>query len=87
LTPLAVRDVLFYSMLALGLLSLATGFVLNFWPHGSRSGQLAFLGLNKSGWGTRHTYITLIAIVLIGVHLLENRKCVSLYVETTLARA
>jgi hypothetical protein len=87
LTRLTVRAVLFYSMLALGLLSLATGFILYFWPHGPRSGQLVFLGLNKSGWGTWHTYITLIAIVLIGVHLLENRKCVSLYVETTLARA
>jgi hypothetical protein len=74
-------------MLALGLLSLATGFILYFGLHGPRSGQLIFLGLNKSGWGTWRTYITLIAIVMIGVHSLENRKCVSLYVETTLARA
>ena len=87
LTRLTVRAVLFYSMLVLGLLSLASGFILYFWPHGPRSGQLIFLGLNKSGWGTWHTYITLIAIALIVVHLLENRNCVDVYVKTTLGKA
>jgi len=81
------RASLFYSMLSLGLLTLVTGFILYLWPHGPRSGQLILLGLNKSGWGTSHTYITLIAIALIAVHLIENRKCVDVYVKTTLEKA
>jgi hypothetical protein len=80
------RTSLFYSMLSLGLLTLVTGFILYVWPHGPRSGQLIFLGLNRSGWGTWHTYITVIAIALIVVHLLENRKCVDIYVKTTLGK-
>ena len=87
MSRVAVRGTLFYSMLALGLLTLVTGFILYLWPHGPRSGQLVFLGLNKSSWGTWHTYITLTAIVLIVLHLLENRKCVDLYIKTTLGKA
>jgi hypothetical protein len=86
MSRITVRASVFYSMLSLGLLTMATGFILYLWPHGPRSGQLIFLGLNKSGWGTWHTYITLIAIALILVHLIENRKCVDIYVKTTLAR-
>jgi hypothetical protein len=87
MSRITFRTSLFYSMLSLGLLTLITGLILYLWPHGPRSGQLIFLGLNKSGWGTWHTYITLIAIALIGVHLLENRKCVDIYVKTTLGKA
>jgi hypothetical protein len=82
---ITIRASLFYSMLSLGLLTLVTGFILYLWPHGPRSGQLIFLGINKSGWGTWHTYITLIALIV--VHLLENRNCVGAYVKTTLGKA
>jgi hypothetical protein len=87
MSRITFRASLFYSMLSLGLLTLVTGFILYLWPHGPRSGQLIFLGLNRSGWGTWHTYITLIAIALIVVHLLENRNCVDVYVKTTLEKA
>jgi hypothetical protein len=87
MSRVTVKAPLFYSMLALGFLTLATGFILYLWPHGPRSGQLIFLGLSKSGWGTWHTYITLTAIMLIVLHLLENRKCVDLYIKTTLGKA
>jgi len=88
MSRITFRASLFYSMLSLGLLTLVTGFILYLWPHGPRSGQLIFLGLNKSGGGgTWHTYITLIAIALIVVHLLENRNCVDVYVKTTLGKA
>lgn len=83
---LTVRAVLFYSMLALGLLTLITGFILYFWPHGQRAGRLVFFGINRTVWGEWHTCISLIAVALIMVHLLENRKCVDLYVNTTLGR-
>jgi hypothetical protein len=86
MSGITFRTSLFYSMLSLGLLTLVTGFVLYLWPHGPRSGQLIFLGLNRNGWGTWHTYITVIAIALIVVHLLENRKCVDIYVKTTLGK-
>jgi Domain of unknown function (DUF4405) len=87
MSRITFRAPLFYSMLSLGLLTMVTGFILYLWPHGQRSGQLIFLGLDKSGWGTWHTYITLIAIALILVHLVENRKCVNVYVKTTLEKA
>jgi hypothetical protein len=81
------RASLFYSMPSLGLLILVRGFILYLWPHGPRSGQLIFLELNKSAWGTRHTYIMLIAIALILVHLIGNRKRVDVYVKTTPEKA
>ena len=84
MSRITVRVTLFYSMLLLGVLTLVTGFILYLWPSGPRSGQLFFLGLNKGGWGEWHTYITLVAIALIALHLLENRKCVDVYVRTTL---
>jgi hypothetical protein len=84
---ITLRVSFFYSMPSLGLVILVTEFILYLWPHEPRSGQLIFLGLNKSGWGTWHTYITLIAIALIVVHLLENRNCVGAYVKTTLGKA
>jgi len=87
MSRITVRVTLFYSMLLLGVLTLVTGFILYLWPRGPRSGQLLFLGLNKSGWGEWHTYITLVAIVLIALHLLENRKCVDVYVRTTIGKA
>ena len=87
MSRITFRTSLFYSMLSLGLLTLVTGFIPYLWPHGPRSGQLIFLGLNGNGWGTWHTYITVIAIALIVVHLLENRNCVDVYVKTTLGKA
>lgn len=87
MTHATFKATLFYSMLILGLLSLVTGFILYVWPHGQRAGRLIFLGLNKTAWGEWHTYISLIAIVLILLHLLENRRSVSVYVKTTVGRA
>jgi len=87
MTRITVKTSLFYSMLALGFLTLITGFILYLWPHGQRAGRLIFLGINKTVWAEWHTYISLIAIALIIVHLLENRKCVDLYVRTTLGKA
>ena len=86
-TRLAVRSTLFYSMLALGFLSLVTGFVLYLWPHGQRAGRLIFSGLNKAVWSERHTCFSVIAVVLVVVHLMENRQRVNLYVKTTLGKA
>lgn len=87
MTWIAVKASLFYSMLGLGLLTLITGFILYLWPHGQRAGRLIFLGVNRSAWGELHTYISLIAIALIIVHLLGNRKRVDVYVKTTLGKA
>lgn len=87
MTRLTAKTTLFYSMLVMGLLSLVTGFILYFWPHAQRAGRLIFFGLNKTFWSEWHTYLSVIAVVLIVVHLLENRKCVDLYVKTTLGKA
>lgn len=81
-----MRATLFYSMLCLGLLTLITGFILYFWPHGQQAGRLIFFGVNKAEWGVWHTYISLIAIALILLHLLENRRSAGIYVKTTLGK-
>jgi len=86
-TRLVVRSTLFYSMLAMGFLSLLTGFILYFWPHGQRAGRLIFSGLNKTAWSELHTYVSVVAVVLVVVHLLENRQRVNLYVKATLGKA
>jgi len=87
MSRISVKASLFYSMLALGVLTLVTGFVLYIWPHGQRAGRLIFFGIDKTAWVEWHTYISLAAIALIVVHMLENRKCVDVYVKTTLGKA
>jgi hypothetical protein len=77
------RASLFYLMILLGILSLATGVFLFVWPHGPRSGQLILAGLNKEGWGTVHTYITVLLIPVAFAHIIENRKCAKLYLDLT----
>ena len=56
MSRITFRASLFYSMLSLGLLTLVTVFILYLWPHGPRSGQLIFLGLNKSGGNLAHIH-------------------------------
>ncbi|RLI72656.1 hypothetical protein DRO97_08710 [Archaeoglobales archaeon] len=44
------RILLFYSMLAGGIVTIFTGLVLYFWPRGPRAGQLIILGFDKDFW-------------------------------------
>ncbi len=78
------RIVLFYSMIATGLVTIVTGFILYFWPHGPRSGQLIILGFQKQFWQDIHTYFALFTAILIVLHIIENRACVRMYVRETL---
>ncbi|MCS7135766.1 MAG: DUF4405 domain-containing protein [Nitrososphaerota archaeon] len=75
------RIAIFFSAIALGLVSLFTGLVLYFWPHAPRSGQLIIMGLNKTGWSDFHTYSSMIALLVVAVHLILNWKSVKLYVK------
>ncbi|MEM1708583.1 MAG: DUF4405 domain-containing protein [Nitrososphaerota archaeon] len=77
----SVRVVIFFSAVALGLVSLFTGLVLYFWPHGPRSGQLIIMGLNKTGWSDLHVYFSMLALLVIVVHLILNWKSIKLYVK------
>jgi hypothetical protein len=38
-------------------------------------------------WGEWHTYISVLAVILILLHLLENRRCVLVYVKSTVGKA
>jgi predicted ferric reductase len=87
MSRVAARSGMFYGMLAFGLLSLVTGFILYLWPHEQRAGRLIFAGVNKTVWSELHTYISVLAVILILLHLLENRRGVSVYVKTTLGKA
>lgn len=78
------RVVLFYSMIFSGIITVITGFILYFWPHGPRAGQLIVLGFQKQVWQDIHTYLALTAAILIILHIIENRACVRMYVRETL---
>ena len=78
------RILLFYAMLAGGIVTMFTGLLLYFWPRGPRAGQLIILGFDKDFWKDLHTYTTIIAVVLILLHILENRACVKMYIRETL---
>lgn len=87
MSRVATRSGLFYGMLILGFLSLMTGLVLFLWPNGQRAGRLIFSGVNKSIWSEWHTYLSVIAVILIVLHLIENRRGVSVYVKNTVRKA
>ncbi|MEM4155840.1 MAG: DUF4405 domain-containing protein [Archaeoglobaceae archaeon] len=74
-----VRILIFAIALALGILSLITGLILYFWPHGPRSGQLIIFGMTKLGWSELHTYASILALIVIVVHLIVNRTSIRLY--------
>lgn len=83
MVQLAMRALLFYLMVALSLVSLTTGIILYFWPHGPGAGRLLFLGMNKGTWSELHTYSSLIALIVVVIHVVVNRKLVKLYVRWT----
>ncbi|MEM4690246.1 MAG: DUF4405 domain-containing protein [Archaeoglobaceae archaeon] len=74
-----VRILIFAIALALGILSLITGLILYFWPHGPRAGQLIIFGMTKLGWSELHTYASILALIVILVHLIVNRTSIRLY--------
>ncbi|MCC6028529.1 MAG: hypothetical protein DSO01_04770 [Archaeoglobi archaeon] len=65
-----------------GFLSLITGLILYFWPRGPRAGWIVLYGLDKQTWGEIHTYLSLISILAILIHLIVNRKSIKLYIDT-----
>lgn len=74
-----LRILIFLLALTLGILSFVTGLILYFWPHGPRAGQLVILGLTKSGWGEVHTWFSILALLVIVIHLVVNRGSISIY--------
>lgn len=86
MAQLAIRALIFYLMIALSLISLVTGIILYFWPHGPSAGRLLFLGLNKGTWSEIHTYSSLLAFIVVIIHIIVNRKLVKLYVKLSVGR-
>lgn len=86
MSRLTARIALFYVMVILGIASLITGLILFSWPHGPRAGKMPLLGLVKHEWIDLHIYISLTLIPVAAAHLLENRRCVLLYVRKTLGK-
>ncbi|MBS7653245.1 DUF4405 domain-containing protein [Candidatus Bathyarchaeota archaeon] len=83
MADLRIRAVLFFSMTILLSLSIITGFVLYLWPHGPRSGQLLFLGSTKEEWIDLHTYLSILAVFVMVVHIILNRQLVKTYYKLT----
>lgn len=74
-----LRILVFLLAIAFGVLSLATGLVLYFWPQGPRAGWIEVLGMRKAEWGELHSYVSFLALLVILVHLVVNRKSIGLY--------
>jgi len=78
------RIIIFYLLVVLGVATISTGAVLYFWPRGPQSGRIQVLSADKSTWQDIHTQASLLATVVLAVHLIENRRCVKVYVRETL---
>lgn len=78
------RIVLFYLMVLSGLVIAFTGILLYLWPHGPRSGRIEIFGFTKDVWRSIHTYTAIFGVIVILLHLIENRRCVKMYVRETL---
>jgi len=78
------RITIFYLMLISGVITMFTGIVLYLWPKGPRAGRIEILGYTKDFWKDIHITVAIIAIILIVIHLIENRRAVKCYVEETL---
>jgi hypothetical protein len=74
-----IRIAIFALALLLGILSLATGLILYFWPHGPRAGQLEIFGFTKNGWAELHTWFSILSLIVIAVHLAVNRTSIRMY--------
>jgi len=83
---LGFRAVIFFGMLVSLLLSIFTGFILYLWPHGPQSGKLLFLGATKLAWIDIHTYLSLLAVIIMVTHIILNRRFVKLYYKWTVKR-
>ncbi|MEM2912774.1 MAG: DUF4405 domain-containing protein [Candidatus Bathyarchaeia archaeon] len=83
MTDLQLRAALFFSMTILISLSVITGFVLYLWPHGPRSGQFLFFGLTKEMWIDLHTYLSILAVAVMVMHIILNRRFIKIYYKLT----
>lgn len=83
MTDLRLRATLFFSMTILLLLSVITGFAPYLWPHGPRSGQFLFFGLTKDMWIDLHTYLSILAVAVMVMHIILNRRFVKIYHKLT----
>ncbi|MCS7117095.1 MAG: DUF4405 domain-containing protein [Nitrososphaerota archaeon] len=79
-----LRAWLFYLMTTLSLISLVTGIFLYLWPHGPRSGRLLFLGFDRFTWSEWHTYASLLALIIVIIHIIFNRRLVKQYIKWTI---
>jgi|GEM_PF-1364711 uncharacterized iron-regulated membrane protein len=66
------RAVVTLCLLALGIFQAISGVVLFLAPKGYRSGKAVLLGLEKSIWSDYHSYIGLILIAVVILHLTLN---------------
>jgi|Deesub1362A_J573_1020465.scaffolds.fasta_scaffold00634_2 cytochrome b subunit of formate dehydrogenase len=78
------KHVIFWSMIVTGILTLITGFVLWLAPKGSHSREAVIYGLQKSTWLDIHPWIAISAILLVGIHLIDRRVCLRLYLRNPL---
>ena len=72
-----VRTLLFFLMVGMGLLTLATGLTLLFQgraPGGSAQGPPVFQPQGRGEFLELHPALALITVILVAVHLLLNRR-------------
>ena len=77
MTKPTIRTLLFFSMVGMGLLTLATGLMpvsQGRPPGGLAQGGLAFLAHGRDGFVELHPAVALITVILVVAHLLLNRR-------------
>jgi len=82
-----IRTLLFFSMLCMGLITLATGIMLmsqGLPPQGLASGTPAFSGQGRVGFADLHPAAALITVALVVAHLLGCRRAVYGYARTAI---
>lgn len=79
LSRLKVRFLIFWGMVVSGLVTLISGLILWFAPHGPYSKEAILYGLQKSTWLDIHPYFALLAIGLVAIHLVDKWRCLKIY--------
>ncbi len=79
---LTTRFLIFWGMVVSGVVTLISGLILWFAPHGPHSKEVILYGLQKSTWLDIHPYVALLAIGLVAVHLIDKWRYLKIYTKS-----
>ncbi|MBO8181831.1 MAG: DUF4405 domain-containing protein [Archaeoglobus sp.] len=86
LSRLKTRFLIFWIMVASGLVTLISGLILWFAPRGAHSREAILYGLQKSTWLDIHPYFALLAVGMVAIHLVDKWRCLKVYLRSPLRK-